>query len=99
MTIQEVKQKWIQEINEGFAKINIKIEEGSVMRVYDASKERGMLRKLWLCGECSDNKERYFYMYITKKGELKKYNGTVYANTRKDFEEDIRDYKFLGKVI
>lgn len=99
MTIKEVRQKWIQEINDTLAKANIQIKEDSIMRVYDASKERGMLRKLWLCGKCSDEKERFFYMYITKKGELRKYNGTVYANTRKDFEEDIKDYNFLGKVI
>jgi hypothetical protein len=37
-------------------------------------------------------------MYITKKNEMRKYNGTIYANAQKTFEEDIKDYKYLGRV-
>ena len=33
-----------------------------------------------------------------KKNEIKKYNGTIYANVKSDFEEDIKDYKYLGLV-
>lgn len=99
MTIKEVKQNWIQEINEVLKKIGVSIKETSVMKVYDASKERGMYRKLWLLGDCEDGKTLYYYMYITKKNELRKYNGSIYANVRSDFEEDIKDYKYLGKVL
>ena len=99
MTIKEVKQNWIKEINDGLKKKNMSIKETSIMKVYDASKERGMSRKLWLIGDCEDGKTFYYYMYITKKNELKKYNGSIYANVRSDFEEDIKDYKYLGKVL
>lgn len=98
MTIKELKQNWIKEINSNFKRLNISLSDNSIMRVYDASKERGMAKKLWLCGECSDGKDRYFYMYLTKKNEIKKYNGTIYANVKSDFEEDIKDYKYLGLV-
>ncbi len=98
MTIKELKQNWIKEINSNFSKFNINISDKSIMKVYDASKERGMAKKLWLCGEGNDGKDRYFYMYLTKKNEIKKYNGTIYANVRSDFEEDIKDYKYLGFV-
>ena len=37
-------------------------------------------------------------VYITKKNEIKKYNGSVYANVRCDFEEDTKNYKYLGRV-
>jgi hypothetical protein len=99
MTIKEVKKWWIQEINEGLERINMSIKETSIMKVYDASKERGMSRKLWLIGEGSDGKTYYYYMYITKKGKIRKYNGSVYANNQNDFEEDIKDYEYLGKVL
>lgn len=98
MSIKEVKQYWIKEINEGLVKLNTKIKEDSIMKVYDASSERGMSRKLWLIAECDDGRTRYYYMYITKKNELRKYNGSIYANGQKDFEEDTKDYKYLGKV-
>lgn len=99
MTIKEVKKWWIQEINEIMEKIKCPIKETSIMKVYDASKERGMSRKLWLIGEGSDGETYYYYMYITKKGELRKYYGSVYANNQNNFEEDIKDYKYLGKVL
>ena len=99
MTIKEVKQYWIQEINENLKEINISIKETSIMKVYDASKERNMYRKLWLVGEANNGKTYYYYMYITKKNELKKYNGSIYSNNQKDFEEDTKDYKYLGKVL
>lgn len=99
MTIKEVKQNWIQEINEVLKGKDVSIKETSIMKVYDASKERGMSRKLWLIGEASNGETYYYYMYITKKNELRKYYGTVYINTQHDFEEDIKDYKYLGKVL
>jgi hypothetical protein len=99
MTIKEVKKWWIQEINEQLERINMSIKETSIMRLYDASKQRGMSRKLWLIGEGSDGKTYYYYMYITKKGKIRKYNGSVYANNQNDFEEDIKDYEYLGKVL
>ena len=40
----------------------------------------------------------FFYAYITKKNEIKKYNGSIYVNCRSDFEEDIKNYKYLGRV-
>ena len=98
MTIKEVKKWWIQEINEVMERIGMSIKETSIMRVYDASKQRGMFRKLWLIGEANDGKTYYYYLYITKKGEIRKYYGSVYANSQKDFEEDIKDYKYLGKM-
>lgn len=98
MTIKEVKKWWIQEINEELERIGMSIKETSIMKVYDASKQRGISRKLWLIGEANDGKTYYYYMYITKKGEPRKYNGTVYANNQNDFEEDIKDYKYLRKV-
>jgi len=98
MTIQEVKQNWIKEINEVLSRFGATVKENSIVKVYDVSSERGMSRKLWLCGECTDNKTRYYYMYITKKNVLKKYNGSFYANTKSDFETDIKDYKSLGIV-
>ena len=98
MTIKEVKKWWIQEINEELERIKMSIKETLIMRVYDASKERDMSRKLWLIGEGSDGKTYYYYMYITKKGGLRKYYGSIYANSQNDFEEDIKDYKYLGKV-
>jgi hypothetical protein len=99
MTIKEVKQYWIQEINKELKNIGKSIKETSTMKVYDASKERGMSRKLWLIGEANDSETYYYYMYITKKNELRKYYGSVYANNQNDFEEDIKDYKYLGKVL
>lgn len=98
MTIREVKQWWINEINDGLKRIGMSIKDSSIMKVYDASKERGMDKKLWLIGECEDGKVFYYYMYITKKNEIKKYNGSVCANTKHDFEEDVKDYKYLGRV-
>lgn len=98
MTIKQIKQKWIQEINEKLEKFGATVKDTSIMKIYDASKERGMSVKLWLCGECTDGTERFFYMYITKKKSLVKYYGTIYANGRTDFEQDVKDYKYLGKV-
>ena len=98
MTIKEVKQEWIKEINEMLAKFDIVVKDTSSMKVYDATKERGMSRKLWLCADCVNGDQRYFYMYISKKNELKKYNGTVFDNGRSAFEEDIKNYKYLGRV-
>lgn len=98
MTIKEVKQYWIKEINEVLTKVGDSIKETSIMKVYDASKERGMSNKLWLIGEANSGETYYYYAYITKKNELKKYNGSVYANNQNDFEEDIKDYKYLGRV-
>ena len=40
----------------------------------------------------------FFYAYITKKNEIKKYNGSIYVNCRSDFEEDTKNYKCLGRV-
>lgn len=99
MTIKEVKQEWVKEVNEKLAKFGVVVKDTSVMRVYDATKERGMYRKLWLCADCVNGDQRYFYMYISKKNELKKYNGTIYDNGKSTFEEDVKDYKFLGKVL
>lgn len=98
MTIKEVRQNWIKEINSNLSKFNLSFSEDAVLRVYDASKERGMAKKLWLCGNGSDGKEMFFYAYITKKNEIKKYNGSVYVNVRSDFEEDVKNYKYLGRV-
>lgn len=98
MTINEVKQNWIKEINSNLSRINLSLNKDAVLRVYDASKERGMAKKLWLCGSDNNGKEMFFYAYITKKNEIKKYNGSIYANVRSDFEEDTKNYKYLGRV-
>ena len=97
MTLQEVQQDWVKEINDNLAKFNIKVEANE-LKVYDASNERGMSRKLWLSTTNNNGEEMYFYMYITKQNTLKKYNGSVYANTKYDFKNDIQDYKYLGTV-
>ena len=99
MKLKEIKQYWIKEVSEILAKTGESIKETSIVKVYDASGERGMRLKLWLVGENEKgDKKYYYYTYITKKNELKKYNGSVYANTHKDFEEDTKDYKCLGKI-
>lgn len=99
MKLTELKQDWIKEINEVLAQAGDSIKETSVAKVYDASGERGMKLKLWLIGESNNNdKKYYYYMYITKKCEVKKYNGSIYINFQKDFEEDIKDYKYLGRI-
>lgn len=98
MTMQEVKQAWIKEINDNLSKHGIEVKESSVMRVYDASKERGLSKQLWLVGECNDGQIRYFYMDVTKKNVLKKYYGTVFANTKSTFDILVTNYPYLGKV-
>lgn len=98
MKIKEIRPYWIKEVNEVLAKKGDAIKETSIMKVYDASKERSMSLKLWLIGETNSGKTYYYYMYITKKNEMRKYNGTIYANAQKTFEEDIKDYKYLGRV-
>ena len=100
MKLKEIKQYWIKEINEILAQAGDSIKETSIAKAYDASGERGMDLKLWLIGESNNSDEKYYYyMYITKKHEVKKYNGSVYANTQKDFEEDTKDYKYLGRIL
>lgn len=98
MTMHEVKQNWIKEINTNLSKHGIEVKDSSIMRVYDASKERGLSKQLWLVGECNDGQTRYFYMDVTKKNVLKKYSGTVYANTKSTFDMLVASYPYLGKV-
>jgi hypothetical protein len=99
MQLKELKQDWIQEINGVLAQAGDSIKETSIAKVYDASGERGMKLKLWLIGESNNSdKKYYYYMYITKKCEVKKYNGSIFANMQKDFEEDTKDYKYLGHI-
>lgn len=98
MTMQEVKQDWIKEINRNFSKHGIEVKDSSIMNVYDASKERGLSKELWLVGECTDGQTRYFYMDVTKKNVLKKYYGTVYSNTKSTYDMLVANYPLLGKV-
>ena len=46
MTIKEVRQNWIKEINSNLSKFNLSFSEDAVLKVYDVSKERGMVKKL-----------------------------------------------------
>ena len=97
MTLQEVKKDWLEEINDNLARFNITVKDKE-LTVYDATSERGMSKKLWLSTTDNNGEERFFYMYITKRNTLKKYNGSVYANTRYDFERDIKDYTYLETI-
>ena len=97
MTLQELKQEWINEINNNLAKFNLTLKANE-LTVYDATNESGMSKKLWLKAIDNNNEEMYFYMYITKRNTLKKYNGSVYANTKYDYEQDIKDYKYLATI-
>ena len=98
MTMQEVKQAWIKEINDNLSKHGITVKDSSIMKVYDASKERGLSKELWLVGECTDGQTRYFYMDVTKKNVLKKYTGTIFSNTKSTYDILVANYPFLGKV-
>ena len=85
------------EINNNLAKFNLTLKANE-LTVYDATNESGMSKKLWLKAIDNNNEEMYFYMYITKRNTLKKYNGSVYANTKYDYEQDIKDYKYLATI-